>query len=971
MRLYKLTEIGSARLNPRTITKKKFIVFIDSIVSINFIKQKNMKATKTILFTLVFRVLHLVSRVSHLMSRVLCLASRISCLATIILCASCIDLKAQDYTSPKREFRGAWLSTVWAIDWPNSRDNTTAAEESQKKQMIEILDRYQKANMNVCFFQVRGFSDAFYNSAYEPWSKYLCGERGKEPNYDPFQFVIEECHKRGIECHAWINPYRYSTSQDTYGTLPTDYSNTHPEWLLDCGGTVILNPGMPEVRQRIVDVVIDILSKYDVDGIVFDDYFYPNGGMTDAKDQAQYDAYNPDNLERGDWRRHQVNLMVKDVHDAIKARKPWVRFGISPAGVACTSKSVANKYGVVPCPSGSDWQYNGIYSDPVAWISQNTIDYISPQVYWTIGSNADYSKIVPWWGTVVHKFGRHNYTSCSLSDLKREPSSAPVHAPQSEEYSDVEEYAEDRVFARIPERQDVMMRVFYPQETVNEIVINRESAKEGAPGMVFFSTNKLSTYGFIDKLTSTVYSQYALPPAVTWYKAEDQAMVTNLALNGQTLTWNDDITLRYGIYAIPKAERNNPLALTTAKYLVGMAYDTLYELPEGISSDTHAIAVTVIDGYANEFAPRFLGEELKADVTPQLIAPLDEANIILPTWLTWQPIIDAMSYTLELSYDNDFDSILATVQTDFAAFLTQQIAKIDGSHKTYWRVKANVANANSNWSETRSFTGNLFSVTYPIDGQSEIPTTPTIEWDNAGDATTYTCEVATANTFSSIDIVFSETTTETFAIIPDNVLKYGKNYYVRVKAVSPTVNVISATTLFTTADVVMVAPTILSPSSGDVISAPTLKIVVAETPNNGFRFEVSAKETFPGRATKIKATEIGVYSVEYSNLESGEYYIRVATIESDAGHTDFSTPIKINYTYSNVDVNINNTQVHNTYIIDNILYAPADKHYTIYTIAGAAIATGITTETTQLPNLANGIYMIEVGNTTLKHVVKH
>jgi hypothetical protein len=201
--------------------------------------------------------------------------------------------------------------------------------------------------------------------------------------------------------------------------------------------------------------------------------------------------------------------------------------------------------------------------------------------------------------------------------------------------------------------------------------------------MVFFSTNKLSTYGFIDKLTSTVYGNYVLPPAVTWYKAEDQAMVTDLALNGQTLTWNDDVTLRYGIYAIPKAERNNPSALTSSEYLVGMSYVTTYELPEGISSDTHAIAVTVIDGYANEFAPRFLGEELKADVTPQLISPLNEANIILPTWLTWQPIDDAMGYTVEIAYDNDFDSILATVQTDSAAFLTQQIAKIDGSHKTY------------------------------------------------------------------------------------------------------------------------------------------------------------------------------------------------------------------------------------------------------------------------------------------------
>ena len=894
------------------------------------------------------------------------LATRYLLLAAIILCALCIDLNAQEYKTPKREFRGGWLSTVWAIDWPGMRDNTVAAEKSQKAQMIEILDRYKAANMNVCFFQVRGFSDAFYNSAYEPWSKYLCGERGKAPNYDPFQFVIEECHKRGIECHAWINPYRYSTSTDTYGTLPTDYSNTHPEWLLDCGGTVILNPGMPEVRQRIVDVVIDILSKYDVDGIVFDDYFYPNGGMTDEKDQAQYDAYNPDSLERGDWRRHQVNLMVKGVHDAIKERKPWVRFGISPAGVACTSKSVANKYGITPCPSSSDWQYNGIYSDPVAWISQNTVDYISPQVYWTIGANADYAKIVPWWGTVVHKFGRHNYTSCSLSDLKREPSSAPAY----EEYSEVEEYEEDRVFARIPERQDVMMRVFYPQETVNEIVINRESAKEGAPGMVFFSTNKLSTVGFIDKLTSTVYTHYALPPAVTWHKAEAQALVTDLALNGQTLTWSDDEVLRYGIYAIPTAERNDPLAITTSKYLLGMAYDTTFELPEGISAATHAIAVTVIDGYANEYAPRFLNEALKADVTPQLLSPLNEANIILPTWLTWQPIADAMSYTVEIAYDNDFDSILATVQTDSAAFLTQQIAKIDGSRKTYWRVKANVANANSNWSETRWFEGSLFSVTSPEDGQGDVSVTPTITWNNAGEGTTYLCEVATSNTFYSTEMVFSTTTTETSVQIPANILAYNRNYYVRVAAKSPIVNAISATTLFTTEKYVMQPPVVVSPTDGAEVSAPTLRVVVGEIPNNGFRFEVSKVESFPGRATKVKVAELGEYSVEYDNLEDGEYYIRVATLEEATVYTDFSTPIKIKYTKSE-GVSVENTELKNIQVVDNILYAPADEHYTIYTITGSAVARGITTETTQLPNLANGIYIIEVGNTAIKHVVKH
>ena len=170
--------------------------------------------------------------------------------------------------SPKRDFRGAWLSTVWAIDWPNHRDTTAEASKSQKVELRNILTNYEKCNINACYFQVRGMSDAMYNSKYEPWSQYLTGKRGLAPTYDPFQYLIEEAHKRGIEVHAWINPYRYSTSEDNHGRLSTDYANTHPDWLINCGGITILNPGLPAVREQIVNIVVDILEKYDVDGFV-------------------------------------------------------------------------------------------------------------------------------------------------------------------------------------------------------------------------------------------------------------------------------------------------------------------------------------------------------------------------------------------------------------------------------------------------------------------------------------------------------------------------------------------------------------------------------------------------------------------------------------------------------------------------------------------------------------------------------
>lgn len=209
--------------------------------------------------------------------------------------------------NPKREFRAAWLTTVYTIDWPSVQSNTNEATIAQQKQMTDYLDIFQQAGLNAVFFQVRTMCDAVYQSSYEPWSQWITGTRGVAPQYDPLTFVIQEAHKRGLELHAWINPYRYSVGESTYGKCENDYSQQHPDWIITCAnGSTILNPGIPEVRERIVDVVMDIVSRYEVDGIVFDDYFYVSG-MTDEMDQAQYDRYNPNQLNRADWRRDNVN----------------------------------------------------------------------------------------------------------------------------------------------------------------------------------------------------------------------------------------------------------------------------------------------------------------------------------------------------------------------------------------------------------------------------------------------------------------------------------------------------------------------------------------------------------------------------------------------------------------------------------------------------------------------------------------
>ena len=348
-------------------------------------------------------------------------------LLTIGICL-CISAISQ---SPKREMRAGWLATVYRIDWPTTAMTsvTTTNINKQKAEFITILDSVKAANMNAVFFQVRPETDAFYNSAYEPWSAHLGGARGVNPGYDPLAFAIEESHKRGIELHAWLNPYRYETSAGKYTGLPGDYKTTHPEWILDYAvytngtkttdGITILDPGNPAVRKLIKNVVGDILSKYDVDGIIFDDYFYAYAGTNSTLDSYSQNLYKPASMTLSNWRRDNVNKMVADVYDTIQAVKPQVVFGVSPFGIWTTSGTVATARGLT-LPSGitGSNMYEQIYCDPVAWLEQGKVDYISPQLYWTTTSSGqDYDVLCPWWSDVAKKYNKYFYSSMSLSSL--------------------------------------------------------------------------------------------------------------------------------------------------------------------------------------------------------------------------------------------------------------------------------------------------------------------------------------------------------------------------------------------------------------------------------------------------------------------------------------------------------------------------------------------------------------------------
>lgn len=496
-----------------------------------------------------------------------------SALAAVLLAIAALPMSS----GVKREVRSVWMATVWALDWPSSTSSTTA----QKNEMVKYLDVLQKNNFNAIYFQVRTMSDAFYKSSYEPWSSYLTGTRGKDPGWDPLAFVVEECHKRGMECHAWVNPYRFSTGSNW--STAQDQALKSAGMLLaytksDGKTTTILNPGLESVRKRIVDVCKEIISNYDVDGLVFDDYFYPEG-IPVTSSAGDYDLWQKSgaSMTFGDWRRNNVNQMVADVYKMVQQQKPYVRFGISPAGAACTSAAVAAKHGIDRCPVASDWQYDGIFSDPVAWLEAGTIDYISPQLYWKTNHKTNpFGPMTKWWSYVAKHFGRHHYASHSISFLN-----------SSNTTSDWEEIGKQVQFSR--------------DYTENE-----------APGAVLYSaayvTGKKQS-GFGEWLQENKFQNKALTPAIDWKKSDlEKVQVSALNKRATVLSWAGVDNVRYSVYAVPESVNVETLdSNIPAEYLLGVSYKTTYTMPDDKKSG-YNYAVCVLDRYGNEYEPVYYGQ---------------------------------------------------------------------------------------------------------------------------------------------------------------------------------------------------------------------------------------------------------------------------------------------------------------------------------------------------------------------------
>ncbi|CAF1237401.1 unnamed protein product [Adineta steineri] len=373
----------------------------------------------------------------------------------------------------KEEFRAAWIATVANIDWPSSR---TATPTQQQAELINILNTVQTLNMNAVVFQIRPTGDAFYASTLEPWSLYLTGTHGKAPSplWDPLTFIVNEAHKRNIEVHAWINPYRGRMAGSTYELASNHMAKRFPKYAYTYNNYIWMDPGSTEVQNFIVNVTEDIVRRYAVDGIHMDDYFYPYGDGTDFPDASTYTAYQQSGgtLNKNDWRRSNVNTLVRTMYTKMHIIRPKVKFGISPFGIW--------KNGVPQGITGLS-SYDSLYCDTRMWLEEGLVDYMTPQLYWQIDPPAQsYPVLLDWW-IQQSKKGRHVYPGNAVYRISPTEHNWPVI------------------------------------EMVRQVNITRSMRNRLALGNVFYSVKHIvqNVKGIKNEL-AILYKQKAIIPKMSW-----------------------------------------------------------------------------------------------------------------------------------------------------------------------------------------------------------------------------------------------------------------------------------------------------------------------------------------------------------------------------------------------------------------------------------------------------------------------
>lgn len=470
--------------------------------------------------------------------------------------------------SPKREFRGAWIQCV-------NGQFLGMGTQVMQDDLTRQLDILQSDGINVIIFQVRPECDALYNSPYEPWSRFLTGAQGQAPSpyWDPLDWMIKECHKRGMELHAWINPYRART-KTTNALAPNHIAVRSPHLVFEYDNLLILDPGIPENRTYICNIVKDIVGHYDVDGLHIDDYFYPYpvAGL-EIPDGETFKKYNHGMTNIHDWRRDNVNKFIKEVGEAIHKIKPWVKFGVSPFGIYRNKKED---------PNGSNTNgltnYDGLYADVLLWVKNGWIDYNVPQIYWQIGhKTADYKELITWWN----------------SHAAERPLIIGEDVERTVQYPDPANSNNNQQFAKM---------------TLERTLPNVKGSCQWYSRVV---VNDIGQYGTM--LRNVYFKRPALQPEMKWLskkapKAPKKVKVIWMEDDGLVLCWTapkagKDWATKATEYAIYKFRKGEKIDVNDFSHFVGKTTGTFWKLPYKDGKETFIYAVTALNRIHNESKP--------------------------------------------------------------------------------------------------------------------------------------------------------------------------------------------------------------------------------------------------------------------------------------------------------------------------------------------------------------------------------
>lgn len=787
---------------------------------------------------------------------------------------------------PKQELRAVWFSSyVGGLTAPsNSNYGATLRNE-----IITYLNKCKAAGINAVYVHMRINADRMYSrNSYtfegttykvdEPVSRYAAGTRGGSyPSVDLLDVWVSEAHARGIEVHAWVNPYRMIDVGGSYrkGQLPSTCNTSQDKavagWLITAkynnGASthICFNPALASTKARIRNVCIVLAGNYDIDGIVFDDYFYPNGISSDssADDWSDYQSYRNSGgtLSIGDWRRKNVNDMVGDVNYWIHKVKPYLRFGIAPAGTVNGGQKESDglpslynhSYDGVTC-TPSDWVYETIFCDAMDWLREKKIDYLSPQIYWQTNNPTNaFGPMIDWYSMAAKKFERHIYASTSMTFF--------------ESANDATSW----------------------NEMKKQIELTRATTRDNAPGVALYSSRSMfgpKAYGFDTYVKQNAYQYPASVPAMTWYNAPDLGKVTNVKLSGTTLSWTGKSNSRYIVYAVPlntnavQAASSDHNGLR-AEYIVDITYSTSATIPSDKTSGYwHGVAA--LDRYGNEWAMGATSnmppsETVKA-VT--LTSPAAGETVSIGCSFNWNDPASANSFDLQISKDKTFASGVTTYNVKTTSYYVD-LTTLSTSSTYYWRVISHKDAYIDGTSEVRSFyipapeTLPSVTLTSPADG-ARAATSQTFAWNDPTGVNSYEFQISTDKNFGSNVSKYS--TSATSYTIDMTALNSSTTYYWRVisRKKGYLDGVSAVRSVYNPGPEQLTPVTLVSPAVGEQATSDNVTFVWKDDmASDSYTLQICGNTDF-GTGTKEYNTDAKSYTVNLSGLNySTPYYWRV------------------------------------------------------------------------------------------------